>query len=80
MTIDITKEEYDSWLDSSEVIENERCTFSSCCGPHSFATYIYKDGMFYELGWGWSPEKTGTEYFYTIKRLLKMPGQEGDGI
>ena len=78
---EITKEEYYEWLKSSRIVHSESCIFSSCCGPHSFATDIEKDGVLYELswGWGWNQDKRD-EHNYGVKPLYRMEGQEGDGI
>jgi hypothetical protein len=75
--MEIIKEEYDHWLDTSNKVGKEYCKFSSFCGGfHEFGIEIEKDGMLYELSSAW--EKT--KYFYYIKCLSKSFGQEGDGI
>ena len=77
---DITKEQYFNWLENSKIIENERPTFTSFCGPHDFSTIISKSGMLYDLGWGWYPEEGQTIDWYGVIKLSKENGQFGEGI
>lgn len=83
---DISEEEYNDWLKTSTIVEPERCSLSSCCGPHSFSTLIEKNGYLYELSWGWgmkhaiNPEVPYAEKDYSISRLRLLPYHHGDGI
>ena len=85
----ITKEEYDKWIETSELIGDEIPEFTSWCGPHEFSRDILKDGIYYALHWGWYPEedttpnakyKYKTTYWWGIKSLCSAPCQSGDGI
>lgn len=85
----ITEEEYDKWLETSNLIGNNEPIFTSCCGPHEFAQDIIKDGIYYSLHSGWYPEedttlnakyKYKTTYWWGIKTLGKAAGQDGEGI
>lgn len=78
MITEIAKEEYDSWVEKSEVIEQERCTFSAYIGPHEFVSMIRNNGMLYELSYGWCTNSD--EHWYLINPLYRDNGQEGDGI
>ncbi len=81
MNVEIDKEEYFDWLKTSNIVEEEHCSFSSCCGPHSFTTEIEKNGNLYLLTWGWGWDRGNPEkHNYSIESLFRMPGQEGDGI
>jgi hypothetical protein len=77
---EITQEEYYNFIKTADKVGNEYCSFSSCCGPHSFSTEIQKDGMLYELSWGWYVENKKTKYWYNMECLHKLSNQEGDGI
>ena len=85
---DITKEEYNEWLKSSKWISTGS-GLTSYSGLHDFSDIILKDGMLYELHYGWDvvPEtdpnskyKYKEEYFWGIKKLYSDHGQEGEGI
>ena len=83
---DITEKEYELWLKSADRVENMYSVFTSCCGPHEFANRICKDGILYELSWGWIPEmddvtrKHKLTYFWRIMPLYRDGGQDGDSI
>lgn len=85
----ISEEEYNEWIKTAEWVGNERCVFSSCCGPHDFSMDIRKDGMLYELNWGWYPKEDTSpdakcKYkdikWWGIRVLHKDVGQEGEGV
>jgi hypothetical protein len=85
----ISEQEYNEWLKTADRVEDESPTFTSCCGPHEFAIIIHKNGMLYELCWGWYPEedktpnpkyKYKTTCWWGIKTLHREFGQEGEGI
>lgn len=79
--MDLTKEEYDNWLETADKVEQEHCVFSSMCGPHEFANIIHKNGIAYELCWGWDViNNKETNYFYSVKQLFALDGQYGDKI
>jgi hypothetical protein len=82
MNKEISEEEYYAWLQTARVITPEHCTFSSAgSGPHSFTTDLEKDGILYELTWGWGWNMGGyDDHYYGIKCLYKLEGQGGEGI
>jgi len=80
MSNSITKKEYFDWLKTSDKVGDECCMFSSCCGPHTFGRRIEKDGIEYELSWGWGwDEHDKTKHSYYVECLYKLNGQEGEG-
>lgn len=86
---EITKEEYYNWLKNADRVEDEYSEFTSCCGPHTFATPIHKNGMLYTLYYGWYTEEDKTPnskykykdtHWWGIKCLYELSGQKGEGI
>lgn len=75
---EIPQEEYYDWFKDAVIITEERCAFSSFCGPHEFSTIISKNGMIYELGWGWYVESS--ILWYGVRKLHTDHNQNGDGI
>jgi hypothetical protein len=73
----ITQKEYYEFLINSIIVEKERCVFSSFSGPHEFCTIISKNGMIYELGWGWDDVSNS---WFGFKTLGMDFGQHGEGI
>jgi hypothetical protein len=76
----ISKQEYYDWFKDASIIENERCVFSSFCGPHEFCTIIGKKGTIYDLGWGWHVENGETIEWYGVRTCSMDHNQNGDGI
>ena len=77
---EIPQEEYYDWFKDASIIREESCVFSSFCGPHEFSTTISKNGMIYELGWGWHIENSKTINWYGVRKLHTDHNQNGDGI
>ena len=77
---EIPQEEYYDWFKDAVIITEERCVFSSFCGPHEFSTTISKNGMIYELGCGWYVENSKTVEWYGVRKLHINHNQNGDGI
>jgi hypothetical protein len=79
---ELTEKEYYDFLKSVDrILTDEYCSFSSCCGPHTFTIEVLKNGIRYTANWGWGwndNDKSKRNYYITT--LYKEQGQEGDGI
>ena len=84
----ISEQQYNEFLTNSEFVR-DGFSFTSFGGPHDFSTIVIKEGMLYDVGYGWYPEKDEdpnakypykTTYWWGYKRLQMSDGQLGDGI